>query len=79
MINLRHILNPFTIQHTEWTPEDTDALQLLLSHPGAGALIKLLHKRINDRTEDLVNGKETRDRIDEVKDIIIELETYANT
>jgi len=78
MINLRHILNPFTIQHTEWTPEDTDDLRLLLSHPGAGALTKLLHKRINARTEDLVNGKETRDRIDEVKDLILELETYAD-
>lgn len=79
MIDLKQYFGThFTIQLEEWTHEDTDDLQMLLSHPKAGSLMKLLYKRINARTEDLVNGKETRDRIDELKDLILELQGYGN-
>jgi len=79
MINFFKTIKPFTIQQEEWTAEDTDDLQLLLSHPKAGSLVKLLHRRIHARTEDLVNGKETRDRIDELADLLLELDGYDNS
>lgn len=68
----------FTIQHEEWTDEDTDDLKMLLSFPKVASLKKLIHKRITTRTEELVNGKETRDRIDELSDFLLELQNYGN-
>lgn len=76
MIKLRNIFGTttsFTIQGEEWTAEDADDLKMVLDHPKIGALFKRLHNRITARTEDLLNGKETRDRIDELKDLILEL------
>lgn len=69
----------YTIQTEEWTPEDTDDLKMLLAFPKFPALIKKLHGRINSRTEDLVNGKDTRDRIDELKDLLLELQNYDHS
>ncbi len=67
----------FTIQTEEWTKDDTDDLKMLVSLPQFSILTKLIHKRMNTRTEELVNGKETRDRIDELKDLLFELDNYA--
>lgn len=69
----------YSITYEEWTPEDTDDLKMLLAFPKFSALRKLINNRIHARTEDLVNGKDTRDRIDELKDLILELQNYENT
>jgi hypothetical protein len=69
----------YSITHEEWTPEDTDDLKMLLAFPKFQALRKLIGNRIHARTEDLVNGKDTRDRIDELKDLILELQNYENS
>lgn len=82
MIDLRDFIGKktvFTIQREEWTDEDTDDLKTLISFPKFEALIKLVNNRIYARTEDLVNGKETRDRIDELKDLLLELNQYGET
>lgn len=68
----------FTIERDEWTDEDTDDLKMLLSHPKFPALIKLVNCRIVKRTEELVNGTETRDRIDELADFLREIQSYEN-
>lgn len=68
----------FTIQTEPWTAEDTDDLKTILSLPKAHVLIKLIHKRMHARTEDLVNGQDTRPRIDELRDLILELHNYDN-
>ena len=68
----------FMIQTEEWTHEDIDDIRTIVALPHFKSLLKLLHKRMNKRTEDLVNGKETRDRIDEIRDLILELDNYAN-
>lgn len=68
----------FTIQTEEWTDEDTDDLKMLIAFPKFPALVKKINGRINARTEDLVNGEETRDRIDELKDLLLELQNYEN-
>lgn len=79
MIDLRKIIGTtFTIRHEEWTAEDTDDLKTLIAFPKFGTLVKLLNNRVSARTEDLVNGKDTRDRIDEIKDLLLELQGYAN-
>ena len=81
MIKLRNIFgttSSFTIRGEEWTPEDSDDLKMLIAFPKFPALLKKIHQRINERTEDLVNGKETRDRIDELKDLILELQNHEN-
>jgi hypothetical protein len=78
MLNLRP-KTTFVIQTEEWTNEDYDDLQMLLEHPKADVLRKLLQRRIAARTEDLLNGKETRDRIDEIKDLILELNNHADS
>ncbi len=67
----------FTIQHEDWTPDDTDDLRMLMSHPKFPVLDKLINNRIADRNGELVNGKETRDRIDELKDLLLELQNHA--
>ena len=69
----------FTIHREEWTGEDTDDLKMLLSFPKITALVKLIEHRISSRTEDLVNGKDTRDRIDELSDLLLELKNYADS
>lgn len=82
MINLRNLFGQttsFTILGDEWTTEDTDDLKTLIAFPKFSALTKLVHNRIASRTEDLVNGKETRDRIDELKDLVLELKSYENS
>lgn len=68
----------FIIEAASWTPEDDDDMRHLSDLQAFKTLKKLIHKRINNRTEDLVNGKETRDRIDELKDLLRELESYAD-
>lgn len=72
-------MTTFIIQHEDWTEQDTDDLKTLLSFPKFKSLVKLVHKRMNTRTEELVNGKETKDRIDELKDLLLELQNYGNT
>lgn len=84
MINLRQYFGTmFTIRQDDWTSEDTDDLKMLLSHPKFSALTKLIHRRITARNEDLINGsiyhKESRARIDELKDLILELQNYENS
>lgn len=69
----------FVIQDEEWTTEDTENLRDLINTPRFNLVVRKLHKRIKDRTEDLVNGKETRDRIDEIKDIILEFKNYEDS
>lgn len=69
----------FLIQKEDWTNDDNDDLKLLLSHPKFPVLIKLIHRRMAERTDDLVNGKETRDRIDELKDLLLELRGYGDS
>lgn len=80
MIDLKQYFGThFTIQRDEWTPEDADDLSMVLSHPKIGSLTKLLHRRMMARTEDMLNGKDSKDRIDELKDLILELEGYGNS
>ena len=69
---------PFVIHYEPMSPEDHDSLRDLIGSRGYGALLKLLQKRIQNRTEDLVNGQDTRKQIEELKDLILELESYAN-
>lgn len=71
-------IKTFTILREEWTPEDEDDLKTLIAFPKFHALVKLVHQRIEKRTEELVNGKETRDRIDELSDFLLELKNYGN-
>jgi hypothetical protein len=67
------------IQAEEWTDEDTEDLKTLLSFPRFDSLRKLLRARMMKRTGELVSGDETRDRIDEIADLLLELDSYANT
>ena len=68
----------FTIQAEEWTTDDESNLKDYLASPSSRFLMKKLHHRINNRTEDLVNGQDTRKQIEELKDLILELESYAD-
>lgn len=74
MINFsKYFGKNFTIQHEEWTLDDTDDLRMLKEFPKFPALVKLINNRLNSRKEDLVNGKDSRDRIDELADLLLEL------
>lgn len=68
----------FTIEHPEWTHEEDDDMRLFVQSVHYNILVKCLHKRLNKRTEELVNGSDTRDRIDEISDLLLELQNYAN-
>lgn len=69
----------FTISHEDWTNEDDDDLKMLMQFPKFSALVKRINNRINKRTEELVNGSDTRDRIDELADLLQELKNHADT
>lgn len=66
----------YVIQHEEWTKEDDSDMRDFVGLPQFSLVTRLLQKRLNKLTEDLVNGKETRDRIDEIKDLLLELKNY---
>lgn len=68
----------FTIWGREWTNDHKYQLRELAAHPYFPHILLLINNRIVDRTEELVNGKETRERIDELKDLILELQSYAD-
>lgn len=68
----------FTIEHPEWTHEEDDDMRLFADSGHYNILVKCLHKRLNKLTEKLVNGVETRDRIDEISDLLLELKHYAD-
>lgn len=68
----------FVIQHEEWKKEDDSDMRDLVGLPQFSLMTKLLQKRLNKLTEDLVNGADTRGRIDEIKDLILELTNYAS-
>lgn len=68
----------FNIVREEWTREDDDDMKMFTQTSYYTVLCKMLNKRIDQRTTDLVNGKETRDRIDEISDLLLELQNYAN-
>jgi len=68
----------FNIVREEWTREDDDDMRTFTQTSYYTVLCKMLNKRIDQRTTDLVNGKETKDRIDEISDLLLELQNYAN-
>lgn len=68
----------FNIVREEWTREDDDDMRMFTQTSYYTVLCKMLNKRIDQRTTDLVNGKETKDRIDEISDLLLELQNYAN-
>lgn len=76
---LQRLFKPFLIEHPEWTPEDADDMRDLVVYPKFRAFVKRLHLRINDRTEDLVNGKDTRKQIEELRDLLLEIQNYGNS
>lgn len=68
----------FNIVREEWTHEDDDDMKMFTQTSHYTVLCKMLNKRIDQRTTDLVNGKETKDRIDEISDLLLELQNYAD-
>jgi len=73
------LFRPFLIENPEWTHEEDDDMRLLVDSGHYTILKKALHKRMTLRTEELVNGTDTRDRIDEIKDLLLELKNYENS
>ena len=69
----------FTIQSEEMTAEDRDDMRTLVEYYKYPILKKLINNRIARRTGELVSGIETRDRIDELADLLRELEMYENS
>lgn len=79
MIKFFFVQRRFTIHNDEWTREDDDDLRTLMEFPKFNALIKRINNRITKRTEELVNGSNTRDRIDELADLLQDLANYADS
>lgn len=66
----------FVIESNEWKSEDDSDMRDLVGLPQFSLITRLLQKRLNKLTEDLVNGADTRARIDEIKDLLLELKNY---
>jgi hypothetical protein len=73
---LPKFLRPYTIRNVEWSSEDSPDMKSLIQNPYFKTMWKLLDRRIDQRKEELVNGQDTRSRIDEIKDLIYELQSY---
>lgn len=69
----------FFIRQEEWSTENTSDMRVLVQHPLWNLVPKLIHRRISALTEDLVNGKETRPQISELRDLLLELKNYADS
>lgn len=81
MLFLQKSVNPakvFHIVREEWTHDDDDDMKTFAQTSYYQTICKLLNKRMDQRTTELVNGKETKDRIDEIADLLLELQNYAN-
>lgn len=68
----------FVIQREEWTSEDDERMRELCSHGYWSTFKKLLQCRMITRTEELVNGKETRPQLMELQDLSYQLYDYEN-
>lgn len=68
----------FVIQHEEWKKEDDSDMRDLVGLPQFSLMTRLLQKRLNKLTEDLVNGADMRGRIDEITDLLRELKNYES-
>ena len=66
----------FMIEHPSWSHEDKDDMRLFTESHHYSIVKKGLQKRLNSLTERLVNGEDTRSRIDEVSDILLEYKNY---
>lgn len=67
-----------TVQKEEWTIEDTADMRELVTYPKFKAMWKTLHRRLNQRTDELIDGEETRPQIQELSDLLLELAHYAD-
>ncbi len=74
----KRFFRPFLIEHPEWGPEDESDMKDLVVYPKFKAFKKAIHNRLNARVEDLVNGKDTRSQIEELKDLLLEIQHYEN-
>lgn len=60
----------------EWTADDDSDMRELVQIRYFQAFKKSLHKRLENRIEQLIGGEDTRSRIDEIRDILTELDNY---
>lgn len=70
--------DPFVIERREWTAEDDADMREIMSFPQGRKLIHLLHGRIASLTERLIDGEETKPQIKEIRDLILQLQNYAD-
>jgi len=72
---LRHKI---TVPEEEWTPEDDANMRQLAGYRTYPSLRKLINKRLKQRINQLIDGKSTRPEIQELTDLLLEIDHYAD-